>query len=114
MKIEHLEYTIEFLPIGNEVQLSIITKRNFSNFSYDIVVAKKQTSKSLEYTLKGLTINSSLQNPDGPATYIDTIGVDIDKSSLVLLKSKNFQIECKLINNNGQLTVQHLQTVDEK
>lgn len=114
MKIEHNEYVFEFTPHHDNVQLSIVTTRQFSNFSYDIVVVKKQTSSSLDYLLKGLTINSSLQTPDGPATFIDLIQVKNNETSLLKFKNKGFEIHCSITNNDGQFLIQHLQSINEK
>jgi hypothetical protein len=114
MKIEQNEYIFEFTPAKNVVELSIATTRQFSNFSYDIVVAKKQTSSATEYNLKGLTINSSLQTPDGPATFTDSIQVNENSTSLVKFKNKGFEIHCSITNNEGQFLIQHLQTINEK
>lgn len=114
MKIEQNEYIFEFTPLQGQVQLSIATIRQVSNFSYDIVVAKKQTSTATEYNLKGLTINSSLQTPDGPATFIDLIQVQENETSNIKFKNKGFEIHCTISNNAGQFLIQHLQTINEK
>lgn len=114
MKIEHSEYIFELIPTQNEVQLSIVTTRQFSNFSYDIVVVKKQSASSVDYNLKGLTINSSLQTPDGPAKFTELIHVQNNETSLIKFKNKGFEIHCSITNDDGQFLIQHLQTIDEK